>query len=160
MLFLTVSGWEIPSDTMFWSQEDSVYQTLRGKGAETLLAMQRQHSTTESEMLVPPLAPASLLTSWLATFGWQVLKAKKIRNLLFRTAGRIIFLQTYLFNILNLLFIWSFSIVKKKKCWLHTLFYAYCNFTFTSSGVSSFSTNLLLFYFPFSLIRSSIHDPI
>ena len=146
---------------MFWSQKDSVYQTLRGKWVETLLVMQWQHSTTESEMLIPPLAPAALLTSWLTTFGWQVLKAKKICNLLFRTAGRIIFLQTYLFNILNfLLFIWSFSSVKKKKCWLHTLFYAYCNFTFTSSGVSSFSTHLLLFYFPFSLIRSSIHDPI
>ena len=101
---------------MFWSQKDSVYQTLRGKWVETLLVMQWQHSTTESEMLIPPLAPASLLTSWLTTFGWQVLKAKKICNLLFRTAGRIIFLQTYLFNILNfLLFIWSFSSVKKKN---------------------------------------------
>ena len=145
---------------MFWSQKDSVYQTLRGKWVETLLVMQWQHSTTESEMLIPPLAPASLLTSWLTTFGWQVLKAKKICNLLFRTAGRIIFLQTYLFNILNfLLFIWSFSSVKKKN-----VDFIHCSklivTSLTSSGVSSFSTHLLLFYFPFSLIRSSIHDPI
>lgn len=116
MSFLTLSGQVIPSDMMFWSRKDSESTKLWEETAETLSVMQWQHSTTQSETLTPPLEPASLLTNWLTTFGWQGLKTKKICSLLFRTAGRIILLQTCLLNTLNfLLFIWSLFLYCQKN---------------------------------------------